>query len=92
MHHEWIFVHPIHMIDMLGDRLSRSRYWRDLYFEGIFEHAMCESRDRGSHSGREKQSLTLDRYYFEELFHIVDESHIEHTIRLIENEYFHIRE
>ena len=49
MHHEWIFVHFIHMIDMLRDRLRRCRYWCDLYFEGIFEHTMCEGRDRWSH-------------------------------------------
>ena len=36
MYHEGIFVHFIHMIDMLRDRLSRCRYWRDLYFERIF--------------------------------------------------------
>ena len=50
VHHEGIFVHAIDMIDMLCDRLSRCRYWCDLYFEGIFEHAMCQSRDRWSHS------------------------------------------
>ncbi len=50
MYHKWIFVDFVHMIDMLGNRLSRSRHWRDLYFEGIFEHAMCESRNSGSHS------------------------------------------
>ena len=92
MHHEWIFVDSIDMIDMLCDRLGRCRYWRDLYFERIFEHAMCESRDSGSHSSREKQSLTLHRDNLEEFFHIIDESHIEHTIRLIEDEYLHIRE
>lgn len=36
MYHEWIFVHLIHMIDVLCDRLSGRRYWCDLYLEWIF--------------------------------------------------------
>lgn len=53
---------------------------------------MCELHDLVRHSCREKEILSLLWEHLHELLHIMDESHIEHTIRLIEDEYLDIRE
>jgi hypothetical protein len=42
------------------------------------------------HGSREEQCLPFGWYFGDDLFDIIDKSHIEHTIGLIEYKYFEI--
>jgi len=89
---ETIFTAFVDMIDVLTDRLGSGRDRGDFDFLRIAEDSPRESLDLRCHRRWKEERLTFDRDNLEEFFNIMDESHIEHTIRLIEDEYLDIRE
>lgn len=79
-------------INTLFDDIDGRRDRCDGHFRRIDEDRARELHDLGRHSCREKECLLLRREDSEELLHIMDESHIEHTICLIEDEELDIAE
>lgn len=89
---ETVFAAFIDMVDVLTDGFGSGRDRGDFDFFGIAEDSLGEYLDVWCHRRREEEGLTFDRDNFEELLDIVDESHIEHPISLIEDEYLDVRE
>lgn len=86
------FISLIDEINTLFDDIDGRRDRCDGHFRRIDEDRARELHDLGRHSCREKECLLLRREDSEELLHIMDESHIEHTICLIEDEELDIAE
>ena len=59
---------------------------------GIAQHRTCELYDGVRHRSRKEQGLPVDRQLRHDLTDIVDEAHIEHSIRFVEHEEFDFAE
>lgn len=89
---EAVFTAFIDMVDILTDGFGSGRDRRNFNFLWIAEDRPRECLDLRCHGRREEECLAFDRDNLEELLDIVDESHIEHPIGLIEDEYLDVRE
>lgn len=91
MHDETILTPLVDMIDALGDSLGSRRNGSNLHFLGIAENGPGEGHNLGRHGCGEKEGLALDRNNFQELLDVVYKAHVEHPIRLVEDEDLDVR-
>lgn len=89
---ELALVSLVHEVDCLLDDISSRGNWRNRHFLRIVEDSVCEFHDLWRHRRGEKEGLFLFRESGDELLDIVDESHIEHAVSLVEDKYLDIRE
>ncbi|MCB9533683.1 MAG: hypothetical protein H6698_05120 [Myxococcales bacterium] len=78
--------------DALIDALDGRRLRRHLDAHGVVEKARRELGDRTRHRRREEQVLPLGRQHAEHAPDVVDEPHVEHAVRLVEDEEVHATE
>ncbi len=82
------FIVFVDEVDTLADHVCSTRWRSDFDFRRIGEYLMREFYDRRRHSRREEEGLPLLWKLRDDLLHIMDEPHIEHTVCLIEDEEF----
>lgn len=92
MEEEVGFIFLVYFVDALVDDINRRGDGRDRHFRRIMQDCARELHDLRRHRRGEKERLLLLGKYSQYLLHIVDKSHIEHPIRLIEDEYLDIAE
>ncbi len=85
---EVLLIVLIDEVHALTDHMSRTRWRSDFDFRRIGEDISGEVDYSRRHGRREEERLSLARKLGDDLLHIMDESHIEHTICLIEYEEF----
>ena len=79
-----IFLHAVRpLLDELDGGIAR----RDLNGQGIRQQALREATDVVRISGREQQVLPLRRQQLDDALDVVDEAHVEHAIRLVQNQH-----
>ncbi len=89
---ELTLVSPVHEVDTLLDNVNGRRNWRNRHFLWIVEDSMGEFHDLCRHRRREKEGLFLFREGGDEFHDVMDKSHIEHAVSLVEDKYLDIRE
>ncbi len=87
---EWGLIFLIDKIYLLCNDIDGRRNRCDGDFCRIYKDCTCELDNLWRHGCREKKCLFLRRKYREKFLHIVDKSHIKHTVCLIEDEYLYI--
>lgn len=80
-----ILVASVYEKYRLCNDIDGRRDWCDGDVLGIMEYRLREFDNLWWHCRREKECLTTFWNEFQEFSDIVDESHIEHAIRLVEN-------
>ena len=76
------------MVDALGG----GRWVRDGYVHGRIERIPGKGFDRGRDGGRKEHGLPIRRQALEDFVDFLGESHVEHPVRFVDNEYFEFRE
>lgn len=89
---EITLVSSVDEVHTLLDDISRRGNRRNRHFLRIVEDSVREFHNLWRHRRREKEGLFLLREGGDELLHIVNESHIEHAVSLVEDKYLDIRE
>ena len=69
--------------------LGRGRLRRDADLDRIADHVGGELYDRRRHGRGEEERLSVAREPGEDAAHVVDEAHVEHAVRLVEDEVDH---
>lgn len=92
MDDEIVFISLVYMIYALIDRLGGGGNRSDFDFFGIPENGSRKCHNIGCHRRGKEECLSFHGDNFQELFNIVNKSHIEHTIGFVENEYLDVRE
>ena len=85
MDEEIFFIVFPYEIDGLLDGVDGRRDRRDFHFRGIVQDGMCQLHDRRRHRRRKEQRLLLGRQFRDNLFHIMDEAHIQHTVCFVKH-------
>ncbi len=87
---EWGFVFFIDKIYLLCNNINSRRNRSDRDFCRIYKDTARKLDDLWRHSRWEEKCLFLRRKCCKKFFHIMDKSHIEHSICLIEDKYFYV--
>ena len=74
----------IYIVNTLRYFLGRGRYRCHRNAHWIHQNILTQLHHLRGHRGREKEGLSLRRQFRNHLFHIVNETHIQHAIRLIQ--------
>ncbi len=83
---------------MLLDRIERVRYgvrrrgMADLHRDRIMLDFAHQFPDVIGHRGREQQCLAFGRHLLDDPPDIGQETHVEHAVRLVQHEHFHMRQ
>ena len=75
-------------VNHLADALHRGVAWRDLDRQRIAQQTAGEFADFVAEGGREQQALLFGRNQLQNLLHVMDEAHVEHTVGFVEDEDF----
>ena len=78
--------------ETLGDRIGRCGWRGDLDPLRIREKLIDEAGDLRRHCGGEKQRLAARRQQFADLLDVGNEAHVEHAVRLVDDEDLHAHE
>ena len=78
----------VHRGDPLGDQLGGGVAWAHIDFHRIVHQAFGQGADFRGEGGRKHQVLPFRRQFGEDLAYVVDETHVEHTIRFVQHQYF----
>ena len=89
---QFALARAVDQVDNLLDSVSRCRLGLDIDRHGIVEQGLCERPDLGRESGREKQRLVAARQQIDDAPDVGQEAHVEHSVRLIQDEDFDLRQ
>jgi len=81
-----LFVLPIDEIYELTDRIYGRARGRNVDPVRLLQHFVCKLGNVRRHGRREHQRLTAVGRFLYNAAYIVDEAHVKHTVRLVENE------
>ncbi|MDQ0437607.1 cellobiose-specific phosphotransferase system component IIA [Kaistia dalseonensis] len=79
-------------VEPLLDPLDGHDLGRHLDPDRILQELARQLRDLGRHGGREQERLPILRQQRHDLHHVTDETHVEHAVRLVEDEMGHLVE
>ena len=82
----------LHPVRALFDQFDRRIARRDLDRQGIVQQPLGQPANVVRVGGGEQQVLPLRRQQLDDLADVVDESHVEHAIGLIEHQHLHLGE
>ena len=82
------FVRRGEGVDAVVDALGGGRWVRDGYVHGRIERFSGKGFDRGRDGGRKEHGLPILRQALEDLVDLLGESHVEHPVRLVDDEDF----
>src|SRR5690625_1326518 len=88
MEEEFWFVGAIDVADSLPNPVGGRRFGSDGDRCRIIEKTLCQRCDTLRHRRREEKGLTLGGKLRENSFHIVNETHVEHSVGFVEDEDF----
>ena len=74
----------------LLDTLDRGVRRCDFNTLRVVQQLARQSGDVVGERGREQQVLAFGRQAREDLFHVMDKAHVEHTVGFVQHEYFHV--
>ena len=83
---EELLVALVYLVEALFDGVHRGGLGSHLHPDGIFQDGAGQVRDLLGHGGGEEEGLPLFRQAGDDLPHVVDEAHVQHPIRLVEDE------
>ena len=86
MKQQILFIPLVHKIQILLDGLHRGGRRGDLDFLRVFQDFRRQLGDVRGHRGREKQRLLLLRRPGDNFLDVVDKSHIQHAVRLVQHQ------
>ena len=81
-----------HGVDGLRDPDGGQRLPLDVHHDRILEHLLRELRDRRRHRRGEEERLAARRQVLEDAADVGEEAHVEHPVRLVEDEDLEARE
>ena len=80
-----LLVGFVHLVEPLLNGVHGGGLGRHLHPDGVLQNLLGELRDLLGHGGGEQQGLPLLRQAGDHPAHIVDESHIQHPVRLVQH-------
>ena len=83
MHQRFFFLVTAHQTPALRDALYRGIRWCDLNALRVVQKALRQLADFAAEGGGEQQGLALLGQMHEDFANVVNEAHIEHTVRFI---------
>ena len=88
IHQSPAFVRLSHKHNMLFNAVNGDRFRAHIHRDNVAEKTSCKGCDGVRHGGTEKQVLALFRKKFQNFLDVMNESHVQHTVGLIEHEKF----
>ena len=82
------FLATTHRVNQLGDALHRGVARCHLHALWVLEQSGCQVANFVTEGGREQQALLVLGHYCQYFFHVMDETHVQHTVCFVENQYF----
>ena len=84
------FLRLFHVVNKLLDRLDGRGFWGNINSHRGSQQRFCQRNDSRGHGCREEQGLFLFRKLGYDPLDVMNKSHVEHPVRLVENEILHL--